>query len=256
MHSVVSSGLGREHADGSWLFVHVPKCGGSSVLHAIRETYPQPSGLELNGDHLVDKNTILSLFADRLSRAQVVYGHRVFAGLGRLMPKPTRMVTVLRHPVDRAISHYNFILTRPLERQRVHGALTRDGVRIPFADWLAEFPPAGNHLVWMLFQVLGDSPRVFDFSQRVGPEQFRVVSERIHQFVHLHLVEEGGVGTAIRQITAREPRIKNANRRHAVDPADLDARAAATAACHFDIAIYQLAKKIQKRCHCDAACRS
>lgn len=229
--------------DGSWLFVHVPKCGGTSVLHAIRETHPEPGGLELNGDHLVDKNAILELAADRLPRARIVYGHRVFAGLGRLMPQPARMVTVLRHPVDRSISHYNFILTRPPDRQRAHGALTRDDVRVPFTDWLAEFPPASNHLVWMLFHVLGDSAGVFDFSRRVGPEEHRLVSQRLHQFAHVHLAEAGGVATAILQMTGRGPRVENATRRFVVDPADPVARAAAAAACPLDIALYEQARR-------------
>mgnify|MGYP003350421959 FL=1 len=153
---------------GSWLFVHVPKCGGTSVLQAIRETHPEPLGLELNGDQFVDKRTILESVADRLPAARVVFGHRVFAGLARSMPQPARMVTVLRDPVDRAISHYNYILTRPPDRQLAHGALTPSNLRVPFKAWLEEFPPARNHLVWMLFHVLGDSPRVFDFSLRVS----------------------------------------------------------------------------------------
>lgn len=239
MPPVNSSRVENAPSDGSWLFVHVPKCGGTSVLQAIRETHPAPGGLELNGDQFVDKSTILELAADRLPRARIVYGHRVFAGLRRLMPQPARMVTVLRNPVDRAISHYNFILTRPPDRQVVHGALTPDNVRVPFTAWLAEFPPAGNHLVWMLFHVLGDSPRVFDFSRRAGVEEYRVVSDKLHEFACVHLAETGGVATAIGQLTGRGPRIENANRQHAVDPADPDARAAAAAACSLDLAIYE-----------------
>ena len=159
------------------------------------------------------------------------------------MPQPARMATGLRHPVDRAISHYNFILTRPPQRQVVHGALTPDDMRVPFRAWLAEFPPAGNHLIWMLFHVLGDSPRVFDFSRRAGVEEYRVVSDRLHEFANVHLAEAGGVATAIGPLTGRGPRIENVNRQHAVDPAAPEARAAAAAACQFDIAIYEQARR-------------
>jgi hypothetical protein len=228
---------------GSWLFVHVPKCGGTSVLHAIRETHPEPHSLELNGDHFVEKRTILEHVADRLPTARVVFGHRVFAALVRSMPQPARMVTVLRDPVDRAISHYNYILTRPPERQVVHGALTPSNLRVPFADWLDEFPPARNHLVWMLFHVLGDSPRVFDFSLRAGADEHRVVSARLHEFANVHFTEAGGVAAAIRQITGRGPRVENANTRHVVDRADPEARAAAAAACSLDRAIYDQARR-------------
>lgn len=40
MHPVDSPVGAGAPADGSWLFVHIPKCGGTSVLHAIRETHP------------------------------------------------------------------------------------------------------------------------------------------------------------------------------------------------------------------------
>jgi hypothetical protein len=230
---------------GSWLFVHIPKCGGTSVLQAIRETHPPPTGFELNGGHLIEKKAILEHSAGRLSFANCVYGHRVFAGLRQFMPQPARMVTVVRHPVDRAISHYNFILTRPLDRQRFHGALTPDDVRVPFADWITEFPPACNHLVWMLFHVLSDSLRIFDFSRRVGLEEYHLVSAKLHEFTHVHLAEEGGVATAIRQICGGGPRVENVNRRHFIDPADPDARSAAAAACPLDIAIYEQAQARQ-----------
>lgn len=244
MPSVDSPFVGSESTDrGSWLFVHVPKCGGTSVLNAIRATHPEPHGLELNGDHLVEKNAILEHFADRLARARVVFGHRVFAGLMRFMPQPARMVTVLRNPIDRAISHYNYILTRPPDRQRVHGVLTQNDVRVPFAAWLEGFPPASNHLVWMMFHVLGDSPRVFDFSLRAGAEEHRIVSARLREFAHVHVAEAGGVAAAIDQITGRGPRIENVNPRHAVDPADPEARAAAAAACPLDVAIYEQARR-------------
>jgi hypothetical protein len=235
----------RTAGRGSWLFVHVPKCGGTSVLQTIRETTPQPSGLELNGDDLFEKKAILDLYAERLAFARVVYGHRVFAELRQFMPQPVRMVTVLRHPIDRAISHYNFILTRPRDRQRVHGALTRNDMRVPFADWLEGFPPAANHLVWMLFHVLSDSPRVFDFSRRVGPEEYRVVSGRLHEFTHIHFAEKGGVDTAIRQITGRGPRVENMNRQHFIDPADPDARSAAAAVCYLDALLYEQAISVR-----------
>lgn len=228
---------------GSWLFVHVPKCGGTSVLRSIREAYPEPLGLELNGDQFVEKRAILARIADRLPTARVVFGHRVFAGLARSMPRPARMVTVLRDPVDRAISHYNYILTRPADRQLLLGALTRTNVRVPFAAWFDEFPPARNHLVWMLFHVLGDTPRVFDFSLHAGASEHRVVTERLNAFADVHFVEAGGVAAAIRQITGHGPRVESANSSHAIDPADPEARAAAAAACPLDIALYEQARR-------------
>ena len=228
----------RGDANRSWLFVHITKCGGTSILEAIREAYTDSSRLELNGDHYTEKSRILSDAGGRLPSAAIVFGHRVFSGLVPFMRQPVQMVTVLRNPIDRAISQYNYILTRPPERQVVHRALTADNVRVPFAAWLNEFPPASNHIVWMLYQVLGEEPRVFDFSRRVGYAEFQLVSERLPSFSQIFFVETAGVEAATRILTGLPPRVANVGTGANVDPADPEARRMAAEACALDLAIY------------------
>ena len=228
-------------ANGSWLFAHITKCGGTSILEAIREAYPESSRLELNGDHYSEKSRILADVGGRLPSAAIVFGHRVFSGLVPFMQPPVQMVTVLRNPIDRAISHYNYILTRPPERQVVHRALTANNVRVPFAAWLNDFPPASNHLVWMLCQVLGDEHRVFDFSRRVGHAEYQLVSERLQSFSQIFFVETAGVDAATRILTGLPPRVANVGSGRFVDPADQEARKNAAQACGHDLAIYDQA---------------
>ena len=228
-------------ASGSWLFVHITKCGGTSILEAIREAYPESSRLELNGDQYAEKSAMLAAIGRRLPSASIVFGHRVFAGLRHSMRQPVQMVTVLRNPIDRAISQYNFILTRPPERQFVHRALSADNVRVPFAAWLNEFPPAGNHIVWMLYHVLGDEARVFDFSRRVGHAEFQLVSERLPTFSRMYFVESAGIAAATSTLTGLPPRVANVGTGRFVDPADPHARQAAAQACSYDLAIYEQA---------------
>jgi hypothetical protein len=228
---------------GSTLFVHIPKCGGTSILESIRAAFPESDRLELNGDQFTNKDQIAARVADRLPHASIVYGHRVFAGLGRHMRQPVRLVTVMRDPIERAISQYNYILTRPTERQIVHNALTPDHVRVPFADWLQEFPPAANHIVWMLSQVLGDGPTVFDFSLRVGTEEARLVSERLTLLTNVYFFEQSGVDAAIETLTGLPPRRENAHLRRFVDPADPLVREAAALACTLDRAVYTQAQQ-------------
>jgi hypothetical protein len=230
-------------SNGSTLFVHIPKCGGTSILESIRAAFPESVRLELNGDQFTNKNQIAARVADRLPHASIVYGHRVFAGLGRHMRQPLRLVTVMRDPIERAISQYNYILTRPTERQLVHKALTPSHVRVPFAAWLYEFPPAANHIVWMLSQVLGDGPSVFDFSLRVGADESRLVSERLALFSDVYFFEQAGVDAAIEALTGLPPRRENAHTRRFVDPADPLVREAAALACTLDRAVYDHAKQ-------------
>ena len=226
----------------SWLFAHIAKCGGTSILEAIREAYPESSRLELNGDLYTEKGRIIADVGTRLLSASIVFGHRVFAGLCPLMRQPVQMVTVLRNPIDRAISQYNYILTRPPERQVVHRALTSDNVRVPFAAWLNDFPPASNHIVWMLYQVLGDENRIFDFSRRVGQAEFQLVSERLQSFSHIFFVETAGVDETTRVLTGLPPRVANVGTGKYVDPADPEARRIAADSCALDRAVYEQAR--------------
>lgn len=231
----------RGGGTGSWLFVHITKCGGTSVLQAIREAYPESQRLELNGDQFTEKHKILADAGERLCSASIVFGHRVFSGLCPFMRQPVQMVTVLRNPIDRAISQYNYILSRPAERQIVHRALTEGNVRVPFTEWLHDFPPASNHLVWMLFQVLGDDHRVFDFSRRVGREEFQLVSERLNRFSQIYFVENAGVNVAIQDLTGLPTRVANMGSVRSINPTDPEAREAAALACVHDIALYEQA---------------
>lgn len=233
----------RGDANRSWLFVHITKCGGTSILEAIREAYPESRRLELNGDHYTEKSQILADVGGRLPSASIVYGHRVFSGLVPFMQQPVQMVTVLRNPIDRAISQYNYILSRPPERQVVHGALTANNVRVPFAAWLNDFPPASNHLVWMLYQVLGEEPRVFDFSRRVGHAEYQIVSERLPSFSQIFFVDTAGVDAAIGVLTGLPPRVANVGTGISVDPADPEARRMAAEACALDLRIYAQAPR-------------
>jgi len=229
------------NAKGSVLFIHVAKCGGTSILEAIRERYAESQRVELNGDQYTEKRGILAAVGDRLHDTSIVYGHRVFSSLGDFMRQPVQIVTVLRNPIDRTISQYNYILTRPPERQIVHRALTPDNVRVPFAAWLRDFPPANNHIVWMLYQVLSDEPRVFDFARRVGLDEFRIVEERLGIFSQVYFVESGGVDAAIHDLTGLPPRVANVGPQQFVDPADPEVRELAATACELDLAIYDQA---------------
>src|SRR6185295_5652521 len=53
-----------------------------------------------------------SLPADAKSRMRLVPGHFLF-GIHRALGRPGRYITLLRHPVDRVVSSYYYILSQP-----------------------------------------------------------------------------------------------------------------------------------------------
>jgi len=99
------------------LFVHVPKCGGSSVERWL--------GGEAQAEAFVDKN-----FSRRARRRNWTRGspqHADAATLARLFPRPffDYAFAITRHPEDRIVSEYRY----RRGAGRLHG-------RLGFSDWL------------------------------------------------------------------------------------------------------------------------
>ncbi|MEL6619003.1 MAG: sulfotransferase family 2 domain-containing protein [Pseudomonadota bacterium] len=121
------------------IYIHVPKCGGSSFGAALRLRYLASHGtITLNqGQPLLrGEARILSDYAarrrqlhrhvamgKRLITGHVQYDPRLHAGSARAY----RFVTLLRDPVDRFVSHYHYL-------QRKHPDPSRAGTLEGFLD--------------------------------------------------------------------------------------------------------------------------
>jgi galactose-3-O-sulfotransferase len=120
--------------------IHIPKTGGSSLVKAIRREYGESFGKSRAPTHGVSRpikraNAIVDpvLAEAKLralgeaadgSRPPVVAGHIVF-GMRDLLPPDTRYLTVLREPVERALSHYAYLVEPLGPRSRPRGLLAR-----------------------------------------------------------------------------------------------------------------------------------
>src|SRR5579872_1559294 len=97
--------------DRSIIYLHLPKCGGTTFNRIIEWEYPplqvfsvDPAFFRWSYRHL------LQWPQERLARIKVFTGHMPF-GLHRSLSQPATYITVLRDPIDRAISQYYFALT-------------------------------------------------------------------------------------------------------------------------------------------------
>jgi hypothetical protein len=119
----------KRTAAKAMIFLHIPKTGGTTVFHIVQENF--------------DPNTVFVTYANPQQRSfdeyiaqpmdnkpeiRVVFGHMNF-GMHRHLQVPFSYATILRHPVDRMISHYYYIL-RCQPNHPYHHAIKRDNLDV------------------------------------------------------------------------------------------------------------------------------
>lgn len=100
------------------LFVHIPKCAGSDLSHHLVGRYPSIAEQQ-SAPNWTDKRLLFEALSDTVRRLRFsdtifVRGHVNLADyLGQGLARPyDRLFTILREPVDIAISQVNYILMR------------------------------------------------------------------------------------------------------------------------------------------------
>ena len=122
-----------------FVYVHVPKCGGSSFGAALRVRFIlSQASIALNqGDpRLSGEDYILSDYAKRdielqklmKRKVKMISGHvRYSHTLERPEAQEYKLITLLRNPVERFVSHYNYL-------QRKHPSKERPDTLAGFLD--------------------------------------------------------------------------------------------------------------------------
>ena len=101
-------------SDRILFFLHIPKTAGSTLHKIIEKQYPSHEVFTIPGANphkQVDK--IKQWDDSHKERIRVIKGHMNF-GLHESMDKQPTYITILRHPIDRAISTYYYILRTPI----------------------------------------------------------------------------------------------------------------------------------------------
>ena len=85
-------------------FLHIPKTGGTTLHHFIASNFQENS---ICPAHLWHQ--LIALDPQRVSQYAFIWGH-FYGYLHRFVPEPIRYITLLRNPVDRALSHYAHVM--------------------------------------------------------------------------------------------------------------------------------------------------
>jgi Sulfotransferase family len=147
--------------DRPLFYLHVPKCGGTSVNSLLRGAFPGEQGVrwfEYHPQRLADNSAGLG--------RHVCYGGHVVYRFRDLLPARTAVMTFLRDPVDRAVTaFYHF---RSLGREKLAEEQTIAGLdwccELSLDEFLEAEPHAarvhlGNIQTWMFSQ-----PRMYTVS--------------------------------------------------------------------------------------------
>ena len=111
------------------VFIHIPKTGGMTLYSMIREIYRRSELHKINpAAESVEKYKQLP--QARKDSLKAIYGHMNY-GLRELLPADSDYVTLMRHPVQRVISHYYYV------RRTENDPLRELAMRSSLYDWVA-----------------------------------------------------------------------------------------------------------------------
>lgn len=91
----------------SLIFLHIPKAAGTTLTDILRKNYPPGCTFRIEGTRMEWSAEQLKKRA-KTKRFCLLTGHQWF-GNHVHMPQPCTYVTLLRHPVDRMVSHYCYV---------------------------------------------------------------------------------------------------------------------------------------------------
>jgi Galactose-3-O-sulfotransferase len=99
------------------IFVHLPKCGGTTLNRLIEWEYPITQVYSIDPSFFKwSYRKLLAASPARLARMRVIQGHMPF-GVHRILTQKATYVTVFRDPIDRGISEYYYALSRVVHPQ-------------------------------------------------------------------------------------------------------------------------------------------
>lgn len=152
--------------DKLYIFLHVPKTAGMTFIRHVENNLRPDEFLHLAmnlPEHDKDRVTrfMAALAENQKERIRMIFGHPVYYGIHEFFDKEPIYFTFLREPVSRALSLYNFGLTRLEEcnkrpfgrnkkiREFFEQNYTENGRILPFGAWLEKQQGIVDEAKWL-----------------------------------------------------------------------------------------------------------
>lgn len=120
---MIKGASGKLATEGKALiFLHIPKAAGVTLGTIIERQFPHKAIFTIDGANVQKSiNEFRNLPERERQEIKCLKGHMPF-GLHNYLPRSATYITLLRHPVDRIISHYYYVLRIP--NHYLHNELT------------------------------------------------------------------------------------------------------------------------------------
>ncbi len=194
----------RQYYPRPLIFVHLPKAAGTTLESVILRQYRGYHAERLTGSP-DEFERFKALPKAQLDRFDLIVGHQHF-GVHELLTKPATYLTMLRDPVDRAISYFHHARTRP--EHYLHKVIHERGWTLRDLLERGTTTELDNDQVRWLSRVPHDdvpfgrvSRAQLDEAKRNLDEHFAVVgvAERFHESLVMMQVQFGWLNVAYRR---------------------------------------------------------
>jgi len=155
-----------------YIFLHITKCGGTTITHHIRENLKNDEYIELyeiykEGDtkwmdfdyQTIEKSLSATLHNRDKNKIKIIFGHQAYYGIHKFFPgRDVRYTIFLRNHANRMISQYNYRIMgikgdRPISacnRDVFNKKIMENGTIVPFERWVEN--GHGNFLNTFLYK--------------------------------------------------------------------------------------------------------
>jgi hypothetical protein len=171
--------------DDVLFFLHIPKTAGLSLIDLLDSHFPTNQIFPLHSaptPELFDAYTL-----EKMQQYRLVRGHFRFgpydSGIYMHIAQNPLILTVLRHPIERLVSAYRWILRRP--QNRFHHEITTKG--ITFEQYATD--PAYRHLTSNLQSRLVISAMCPDPGVLSDVAKAHLARQRLEQFAFVGITE-------------------------------------------------------------------
>lgn len=111
--------------------MHIPKCGGTTLTSILTEAVPEGRRYSVDGRDIAGSRQALAGLPDR-RRIDLLFGHLSYGWHELLAPRQARYFTIIREPVSRVVSHYNYV--RSHEKHYLHSHVVEG--KMTLADYV------------------------------------------------------------------------------------------------------------------------